>query len=253
MGRQISGDARCSVTVANRLHLGQRHSHAITLTTCKDFFLPPKEAFRQPYNRPQGETGSLDIERAAPGAPSTSAVTALLRRSREGDKQAFDELVPFVHQQLERLASACLRSARKDQTIRTTALVNEAYLKLAGSDATWADRSHFFAVATRAMRQILVDNARLRNRGKRGGGALRVTLDEAALISEPRAELLAIDEVLTQLEQFDPRKSKIIELIYFGGLTPAEAAESLGISEATLFRDLKLAKAWMHQRLQSTP
>ena len=180
------------------------------------------------------------------------AVTELLRKSREGDKQAFDQLVPFVHGQLEALASACLRSARADQTLRTTALVNEAYLKLVGAEVDWADRNHFFAVAARAMRQILVDHARTRNREKRGGGAIQVELDEAALVSEaPSVDVLAIDQVLTQLDRFDPRKAKIIELIYFGGLTTSEAARSLGISEPTLFRDLKLAKAWIQQQLKN--
>lgn len=181
------------------------------------------------------------------------AVTELLRRSREGDRNAFDQLVPFVHQQLQSLASACLRSARKDQTLRTTALVNEAYLKLAGADVDWADRGHFFAVAALAMRQILVDHARARKRDKRGGGAQRVTLDEAALVTPaPSADVLIVDQLLTQLDQFDPRKCRLIELIYFGGPTTAEAAKALGISEPTLFRDLKLAKAWIHQRLRST-
>lgn len=178
-------------------------------------------------------------------------VTALLRRSRSGDKGAFDELVPFIHSQLEALASACLRSARPDQTLRTTALVNEAYLKLAGSAGEWVDRGHFFAVAARAMRQILVDHARSRKRAKRGGGALHLPLDEALAVSrDSAADVLVLDDLLNKLEQFDPRKSRALELTYFGGLTGPEAAEALGISEATLFRDMKLAKAWMQHQFR---
>jgi len=186
--------------------------------------------------------------------PPQGGVTELLRRSREGDKQAFDALVPFIHGQLESLASMCLRSSRPDQTLRTTALVNEAYVKLVGAGQDWNDRAHFFAVAARAMRQILCDHARAKKRGKRGGDAVRVTLDEAALISsDATINVLLIDEVLSQLDQFDSRKCRIIELIYFGGLTTGEAAQAIGISEPTLFRDLKLAKAWMLARLRTAP
>lgn len=187
------------------------------------------------------------------GSPHTEPgdVTALLRRSRGGDKAAFDSLMLFVHSQLEALASSCLRSARPDQTLRTTALVNEAYLKLAGSNNDFADRSHFFAIAARAMRQILVDHARSRKRIKRGGGAPVVTFDEAVIVSPDSAvDLIVIDDLLNQLERFDARKSRALELTYFGGLTGPEAATALGVSEATVSRDLKLAKAWMRQQLR---
>jgi RNA polymerase sigma factor (TIGR02999 family) len=188
-----------------------------------------------------------------PPSPPTPALTELLHRSRQGDKQAFDALLPFVHAQLESLASVCLRSSRRDQTLRTTALVNEAYLKLVGAPLNFEDRSHFFAVAARAMRQILVDHARSRNRAKRGGGARQVTFDEAALLSaEPSLDVLIIDRLLTELGQIDPRKSQLIELVYFGGLTTAEAATALGVSEPTVFRDLKFAKAWLLQRLRAS-
>lgn len=185
------------------------------------------------------------------GSHDQNAITELLRRSRQGDKEAFDRLVPFVHQQLQALASACLRPHPR-QTLRTTELVNEAYLRLADANVDWADRAHFFGVAARAMRQILVDHARSRKSKKRGGGAPRVTLNEAAVAAPERSvDVLAIDEALSQLERLDPRKSQLIELIYFGGLTASEAARALGISEPTLFRDLKLAKAWLQQRLRS--
>lgn len=188
-----------------------------------------------------------------PSSPPTLALTELLHRSRQGDKQAFDALLPYVHAQLESLASNCLRSARRDQTLRTTALVNEAYLKLVGAPVNFEDRAHFFAVAARAMRQILVDHARSRNRAKRGGGARQITLDEAALITaEPSLDVLIIDTLLRELDQIDPRKCQLIELIYFGGLTTAEAANSLGVSEPTVFRDLKFAKAWLQQRLRTS-
>lgn len=185
--------------------------------------------------------------------PAPGDVTALLRRSRGGDKSAFDALVPFVHSHLEVLASSCLRSARADQTLRTTALVNEAYLKLAGSGCDWADRGHFFVIASRAMRQILVDYARTRKRAKRGGGVRPATFDEAAIVSPNSAvDVMVIDDLLVRLDEFDARKSRALELTYFGGLTGTEAAEALGVSEATLFRELKLAKAWMRQQLRGT-
>jgi RNA polymerase sigma factor (TIGR02999 family) len=188
-----------------------------------------------------------------PPSPPTLALTELLHRSRHGDKQAFDALLPYVHAQLESLASNCLRSARRDQTLRTTALVNEAYLKLVGAPVNFEDRSHFFAVAARAMRQILVDHARSRKRAKRGGGACQIPFDEAALVSaEPSLDVLIIDTLLNELDQIDPRKCQLIELIYFGGLTTAEAANSLGVSEPTVFRDLKFSKAWLQQRLRTT-
>ncbi len=183
--------------------------------------------------------------------PAPGDVTALLRRSREGDKSAFDALIAFIHSQLEAMASSCLRSARPDQTLRTTALVNEAYLKLAGSGCDFADRGHFFAIAARAMRQILVDHARSRKRAKRGGGVRPVTLDEAVIVSpDSGVDVIVIDDLLARLDQFDGRKSRALELVYFGGLTGPEAAEALGVSEATLFRELKLAKAWMRQQLR---
>ena len=161
-----------------------------------------------------------------------------------------DALLPYVHGQLERLASNCLRASAPDQTLRTTALVNEAYLKLAGSSQDFASRAHFFAVAAKAMRQILVDHARSRRRDKRGGGIRALELTESAMVSEDSVlDVLIVDELLTELAALDERKCRLLELLYFGGMSMLEAGVVLEVSEATLFRDLKFAKAWLLSRL----
>jgi RNA polymerase sigma-70 factor (ECF subfamily) len=177
-------------------------------------------------------------------------VTQLLRRLSGGDKEAFDHLVPLVYDQLRKLASRSLRSQRPDHTLRATALVHEAYLKLAGAGGEWEDRVHFYAAAARVMRHILVDYAKAVKREKRGGGAAHVPLDEAVLVGPSSAPGLAdVDESLQRLELHDPRKSQVVELLFFGGLTYEEAAAALGISPATVHRELKMAKAWLHRDL----
>lgn len=178
------------------------------------------------------------------------AVTRLLRQLSAGNKDAFDQLVPIVYDQLRKLAARSLRSWRADHTMRATALVHEAYLKLAGAESDWQDRVHFYAVAARVMRNILLDYSRSAKREKRGGGAERIDLNEAVLVSPNSApSLTSLDESLNRLEARDPRKAKIVELLFFGGLTYQEAAAALGISEATVHRDLKMAKAWLHKDL----
>ena len=176
-------------------------------------------------------------------------MTKLLRQWSAGNKEALDELMPLVYDQLRKLASRCLASERPGHTLRATALVNEAYLRLVDSGMDFNDRVHFFAVAARLLRQILVDHARTHNRQKRGGGVQNLTLDEAILVAHGQPGLLELDEALQRLAANDPRKSEVVELLYFGGLTYDEAAAALGISTATVHRELRMAKAWLHAEL----
>ena len=182
---------------------------------------------------------------------STKPVTRLLRDWRGGDEQALDRLMPLVYDELRRLAKGYLRSERSDHTLQGTALVNEAYMRLVDMDVTWQDRAHFFAVAARLMRRMLVDHARAHRREKRGGGERVLTLDEPLVASQERApDLLALDEALTQLAAQDERKSQVVELHFFGGMTYDQTAEALSISPATVHRELRLAKAWLHRELR---
>lgn len=178
------------------------------------------------------------------------AVTQLLRQWSSGDKAALDELMPVVYEQLHKLASRCLRAERPDHTLRATGLVHEAYLRLIDADVNWQDRVHFFAVSARLLRRILVDHAKANRRQKRGGGAEMIPLDEAVMIGpQSTAGLLELDMALNRLAEQDKRKSEIVELLCFGGLTYDETAAALNISPATVHRDLQLAKAWLHREL----
>jgi len=184
--------------------------------------------------------------------PAPSSITRLLHQSQGGNKAAFDELIPVVYDQLYRLASRRLSSERRGHTLRTTEIVNEAYLRLVDSDVAWSDRAHFYAIAARVMRRILIDYAKQRNREKRGGEYEKVSLDAAFEIGTPSASnLLEVNQALERLSAKDARKGSIIELLVFGGLTYDEAAAALGISAATLHRELKLAKAFLHRELTS--
>jgi RNA polymerase sigma factor (TIGR02999 family) len=181
-------------------------------------------------------------------------VTRLLQEWGSGNKAALDELMPVVYEQLRKLASRCLRAERPDHTLRATALVHEAYLRLVDADVAWQDRVHFFAVSARLLRRILVDHAKANHRQKRGGGAEKVTLDEAVLVgSEVTGGIVELDEALQRLAAHDQRKSELIELLCFGGLTYDEAAAALKISPATVHRELKMAKAWLHHELTRSP
>jgi RNA polymerase sigma factor (TIGR02999 family) len=183
-------------------------------------------------------------------APQPEVITRLLRDWSNGDKQALDELMPLVYDQLRRLASRYLNSERPGHTLRATALVNEAYLKLANAELSLNDRAHFYAVAARLLRQILVDHARAKGSCKRGAGAEAIPIEEALLLSAtPPSGILDLDDSLNRLAQQDERKSRLVELIYFGGLTYDEAAAALEISPATVHRELRLAKAWLHRDL----
>ena len=178
-------------------------------------------------------------------------VTRLLAAWSQGDRTALEELTRLVYQELRRLAHRYMAGQRADHTLQTTALVNEAYLRLASQDEPrFANRSHFLAVAAKAMRQILVDHAKATLRQKRGAGAKAVELDEAALLSpEPTREILDLNEALEKLAMLDARKAHVVELQYFGGLKQEEIAEVLNVSVVTVRRDWTFSKAWLYAEL----
>jgi RNA polymerase sigma-70 factor, ECF subfamily len=184
-------------------------------------------------------------------APSTQHITRLLQAWSEGKDEALEELLPVVHQELHRLACRHMFGERPEHTLQTTALVNEAYLRLVNSRRVkWQNRAHFFAISAQLMRRILVDYARARGYQKRGGAVPRVTLDEA-LVGPPEKgrDLVALDDALTQLEAVDPRKSKVVELRFFGGMSAEETAQVLKVSPETVQRDWRLAKAWLAREM----
>jgi RNA polymerase sigma-70 factor, ECF subfamily len=178
-------------------------------------------------------------------------ITQLLTDWSRGDESAVSKLLPLVYGELHRLASAYMRRERKDHTLQTTALVHEAYLRLVDQhNLNWQTRAHFFAVAARVMRNILVDYARGRGRAKRGAGLSELPLAEVAVMSDERVdELIAVDVALNTLAAVDPRKSKVFELRYFGGMSVDEAAEAMRVSPATVARDWRMARAWMRREL----
>lgn len=180
-----------------------------------------------------------------------SDVTKLLKAWSAGDQEALDRLVPVVHDELRRLASRYMRREHNRRTLQTSALVNEAYLKLVDvGGLEWQDRTHFFAVSARIMRRILVDAARARTADKRGGGAVHVELEGVADVGLAQAdEMLAIDRALERLAATDPRKERIVEMRFFSGLSVKETASALAISEQSVLRDWRLAKAWLLREL----
>ena len=179
-----------------------------------------------------------------------AGVTQLLHAWRDGNEQALTQLTPVIYQELHRLARGAFRSERSDHTLQPTALVHEAFLKLVDSDVAWQNRAHFYALAARQMRRILVNHALARQAAKRGGDAPDLSLDEALEVGcENRTEITEIDDALNRLAQFDARKSEILELHFFGGLTYEELAEAVGLSTTTLNVELRLAKAWLKQEL----
>lgn len=180
-------------------------------------------------------------------------MTQLLVDWSNGDQSALDRLLPLVHAELRKLAHHYMSRERPGHTLQTTALVNEAYLRLVDQrDVRWENRAHFFGIAARSMRQILVEYARQRRARKRGGDAQRVELDEAALLSdEPNTDLVALDEALRELAEVDERKSRVVELRFFGGLNVEEVAEVLGVHANTVVRDWDMAKAWLRRQLKT--
>ena len=183
--------------------------------------------------------------------PSTHDVTQLLIKLSNGDKAALDKLMPLIQEELRRLAHHYMSRERPGHTLQTTALVNEAYLRLVNrKDVHWQNRTHFFAIAATLMRSILVDHARSHAYAKRGGGAHKTELDEAMVVSQERAgEVVALDDALKELASFDLKQSRIVELRFFGGLTIEETAEVLHLSPATIKREWSTAKAWLYHEL----
>lgn len=183
--------------------------------------------------------------------PSPEEVTRLLVAWGDGDHAALDELMPLVYEELRRLAHQYMGAEAPGNTLQTSALVNEAYLRLADQkNPRWQNRAHFFAISAQLMRQILVDYARQRRSRKRGGDARQVSLDEAMIVSEERAaDVVALDDALKSLAGIDPRQSRIVELRFFGGLSIEETAEVLQVSPGTVMRDWTFAKAWLRMMI----
>jgi RNA polymerase sigma factor (TIGR02999 family) len=180
----------------------------------------------------------------------TQQFTQLLQEWSGGKKEALDQLMPVIYGELRKLAGRYLYSERRDHTLRATALVNEAYLRLVSSSVNYQDRMHFFAVAARTLRHILVDYAKARKRDTRGGGVENIPIDEAILVGpESDRGIVELDDALVALAAQDPDKAKVVELVFFGGLTYEEAADVLGISRASIYREMKMAKAWLHREL----
>ena len=183
--------------------------------------------------------------------PAQDEISQLLLDWSDGDQKALDKLIPVVYQELHRLAHHYMRRERPGQTFQTTALVDEAYLRLVNyKRMRWQDRAHFFAIAAQVMRRILVEHARSRDSAKRGAGAPKVSLEETVVVSEGRAaEVIAVNDALIDLEAWDARKGKIVELRFFGGLNIEETAEVMKISPTTVQREWRAAKAWLHRAL----
>jgi RNA polymerase sigma factor (TIGR02999 family) len=181
----------------------------------------------------------------------SSPVTQLLVRWRGGDREALEQLMPLVYEELRRLAHHYLRQERPDHTLQSTALVHEAYLRLAGHNPPqWQNRAHFFGIAAHIMRQILVEYARGRNADKRGGNAVTLTLDDAVAVSQGmNADVVALDKALTELSGLDAQQGRIVELRFFAGLTIEDTSEVLGISPATVKRDWVTARAWLFRAM----
>jgi RNA polymerase sigma factor (TIGR02999 family) len=190
---------------------------------------------------------------AAPETPPPEAVTRLLRAWSEGDLTARDELVPLVYDELRRRAAAYLRRERRGHTLQPTALVHEAYSRLASQHEPFQNRAQFFAMASQMMRRVLVDHARAHHARKRASGGFRVDLTEGLAIAQPRqVDLIALDRALEELAALDERQARLVEMRFFGGLTADEAADALQVSLATANRDWALARAWLFRRLKQT-
>ena len=177
-------------------------------------------------------------------------ITQLLNRMVDGDRGAADEVTPLIYEELKRIARGVFSRERQGHTLQPTALVHEAYARLVGVDTNWRDRAHFYALAARMMRRLLVNHAVAKKADKRGGDVFRMTLQEDQVAArEPGEDVVALDEALAELATFDPRKAQILELHYFGGLTQPEASAVLSISESTIRRELRVAKAWLRKAL----
>jgi len=182
--------------------------------------------------------------------PDSQLVTLLLHQWKNGNQEALDQLMPLVYDELRRLAGRYSSAERPEHTLRATELVHEAYMRLVGAEIDWRDRAHFYAVAARVIRRILVDHANSRNCRKRGGDVERVRLDESVVIGAEAPEIIvSLDDALQRLAVVDRRKSDIVQFLYFGGMTYEETAAALNISPATVDRELRMAKAWLYREL----
>jgi RNA polymerase sigma factor (TIGR02999 family) len=188
-------------------------------------------------------------------APSSHEITQLLLAWRDGDQSALDKLVPLVDRELRRLAKSYMSRERASHTLQTTALINEAYVRLIDApNVQWQSRAHFYGIAAQVMRRVLVDFARRRNYRKRGSGAYQITFNEALTVTAAEdPNVLAVDQVLTELAKIDERKARVVEMRFFGGLTEKETAVALNISAETARRDWRLAKAWLLRQLSQKP
>ncbi len=216
-----------------------RATDVVDLSSASGYALrDSKSNVQNPRNEPMGISSPHDV-------------TQLLQDWRNGDKVALEKLTPLVYDELRRLANRYLRSERKDHTLQGTALVHEAYMKMVGyTDLEWQSRAHFFGVAARIMRQILIDHARRHKADRRGGGKQNLNLEEAAIFSAERAsDLVALDDALESLAAFDQMKGRIIELRYFGGLSIEEIGEVEAVSVSTVKRHLRMAEAWLHREI----
>ena len=186
------------------------------------------------------------------GTVSSKDVTQLLFAWSNGDKEALNMLMPLVYEELHRLAARYMRRENQGHTLQTTALVNEAYCRLIEQkDVRWQNRAHFYGIAAQLMRRILVDHARSRRSAKRGGGAEKISLDETAVVPQPESsQIILLDDALTRLAQFDPQKSRIVELKFFGGLTTEEIAEVEHLSIRMIEREWRKARAWLYDAMQ---
>lgn len=182
--------------------------------------------------------------------PETREVTRLLQSLKTGNREAVDALVPLVYAELRRLAAHYLQTERGAHTLQPTALVHEAFLRLVEQETAWQNRTHFFAMAARLMRRILVDYARAHSAEKRGGATEKIALEDAfVFVREKPAQMIALDEALAELAKLDPRRSRVVELKFFGGLNTEEIAEVLGVHPNTVLRDWSLARAWLKTRI----
>ena len=187
-------------------------------------------------------------------ARSPHEITQLLAEWSDGNQTALDKLYPLVYDELHKMANRYMKRERKDHTLQTTALINEAYVRMVDQkNVHWENRAHFFAISAQIMRRILIDHARRHHYAKRGGGALKVSLDETAMVaSDPASDMLLLDEALNRLAEMDPRRGQVVELRYFGGLNNEEIAGVLKISENTVTRDWNMARAWLYQELSGS-
>ena len=185
---------------------------------------------------------------------SPHEITQLLAEWSNGNQTALDKLYPLVYDELHKMANRYMKRERKDHTLQTTALINEAYVRMVDQkNVHWENRAHFFAISAQIMRRILIDHARRHHYAKRGGGALRVSLDETAIVAgDPASDMLLLDEALNRLAEIDPRRGQVVELRYFGGLNNEEIAGVLKISENTVTRDWNMARAWLYQELSGS-